>query len=83
MGRNEIRLRRHRLTAKGSDRFRNYGAVLKRHEREMRMKKVFRLITTLLVILILLILIVFISQVEKKSSQKQNYQIEKIQRMNT
>jgi hypothetical protein len=83
MGRNEIRLRRNRLTGKGSERFRNYGAVLRQHEREMRMKKIFRVFTMFLIILILIALIFFISQVEEKATEQQNYRIEKIMRMNT
>ena len=83
MGRNEIRLRRHRVTGKGSERFRNYGAVLQRHEREMRIKKMLRVVTMFLIILILISLIFFISQVERKATEQQNYQIEKIMRMNT
>jgi uncharacterized membrane protein YvbJ len=83
MGRNEIRLRRHRLTGKGSERFRNYAAVLQRHEREMRMKKMLRVVTMFLIILILISLIFFISQVERKATEQQNYRIEKIMRMST
>ena len=83
MGRNEIRLRRNRLTGRGSDRFRNYGAVMQRHEREMRVKKIIKMITMFLVILILISLIFFISQIERKATRQQNYNTEKIIRMNT
>lgn len=83
MGRNEIRLRRNRLTGKGSERFRNYGAVMERHEREMRIKKIVRVFTMFLVILFLIALIFYISQIERKVSRQQNYHSEKIIRMNT
>ena len=38
MGKHEIRLRKQRLTSRGSDRFRNYGSVLKQHEEEKKIK---------------------------------------------
>ena len=78
MGKNEIRLRRSRLTGRNSDRFRNYGAVLERHEKEMRLKKILRVFTLFLVILILIALIFFISQVERKATQKKSSFIEKL-----
>ncbi len=67
MSRNEIRLRRQRLTARGSERFRNYGAVLQRHEQEMRLKKILRVFTLFAVILILIMLIVILVRIEKKT----------------
>ncbi|MBY0432694.1 MAG: hypothetical protein K2U26_01140 [Cyclobacteriaceae bacterium] len=70
MSKHEIRLRRQRLTARGSDRFRNYGAVLQRHERDMRLKKILRVFTLFLVILIILVLIVIVVRIEKKAVKK-------------
>lgn len=83
MGRNEIRLRRSRLTARGSDRFRNYGAVMEQHEKEMRIKKILRVFTMLFIILILIALIFFISQVERKAIEKKSFHPEKIFRLNS
>ena len=42
MSKHEIRLRRQKLTARGTERYRNYGAVLQRHEEEKRIKKILR-----------------------------------------
>ncbi len=70
MGKHDIRLRRQRLTARGSDRFRNYGAVLKQHEEEKKIKKIVKAFTFFLVILILIILIVIVSRWEKKQTEK-------------
>lgn len=70
MGRNEIRLRRNRLTGKGSDRYRNYGAVLQQHEKEMRIKKMLKVFTFFLVLLIVLVLIFIIDRVGEKASRK-------------
>ena len=67
MSKNEIRMRRQRLTAHGSERFRNYGAILERHEKEQRLKKVLRVFGFLLVILIFVMLIVIVVRMEKKA----------------
>lgn len=50
MSRNDIRLRRKRFTATGADRFRNYGAVLERHAREQKLKRITRIFTFVLLI---------------------------------
>ena len=69
MSRNEIRLKRQRLTARGSERFRNYGAVLQRHEQEVRLKKIMRVFTLFAVILILVMLIIIVIRIEKRSTE--------------
>jgi hypothetical protein len=66
MSKHEIRLRRQKLTSRGTDRFRNYGAVLERHGEEVRLKKIVRVFTYFLVILIALVLLVIVVRVEKK-----------------
>lgn len=66
MSRNEIRLRRQKMTSHGADRFRNYGSVLQRHEREMRMKKIIRAFTYFLIILIIFLLLVIVYRIEKR-----------------
>ena len=73
MGKNEIRLRRSRLSGKGSERFRNYGAVVEQHEKQMRLKKILRVFMLFLVILILVALFFFINQIEQKAIQKESY----------
>ncbi len=61
MSKHEIRLRKQRMTATGADRFRNFDVVMKRHERDMRLKKIIRVITIFAVILtLLLIVMVFV-----------------------
>jgi hypothetical protein len=62
MGKHEIRLRRQRLTARGSERFRNYGAVLKQHEEEKRIKVIVKIFTYFLIIAALILLIVLLSR---------------------
>lgn len=66
MGKNEIRLRRQRMTARGIDRFRNYNKVLERHEQTQRLKKVIRAFGFFLVILIVILLIIILSRWEEQ-----------------
>ena len=66
MSRNEIRLRRHRMTASGADRFRNYSDVLSRHERDMKVRKIIRVFLMFMLILALIGMIFFLSQIEEK-----------------
>jgi uncharacterized membrane protein YvbJ len=70
MGRNEIRLRRHRMTARGVERYRNYNAILQRHEENRRIKKIVRVFGLFVVILIVIMLILFLSRFENKGQVK-------------
>jgi cell division septal protein FtsQ len=74
MSRNEIRLRRNRMSGQ---RFRNFGEVMERHEKYARLKKILRVFTMLMVILILVALIFYIMQVEKKISKGTSFHKEK------
>jgi len=75
MSKNDIRLRRHKLTARGAERFRNYGAVLQRHEEEKRMKKILRVFSFFLIILILIVLIVIVVRIERRVVKKSNAEV--------
>jgi hypothetical protein len=70
MGKHEIRMRRQRLTARGTERFRNYGDVLKQHEQDKRMKKIVRVFIYFLAILVVIILIVMAQRWEKREKGK-------------
>lgn len=72
MGRNEIRLRRQRMTARGIERFRNYNSVLKRHEENQRIKKVVRVFGFFVVILIVIMIIIFLSRWEQRAQSERN-----------
>jgi hypothetical protein len=69
MGKHEIRMRRQRLTARGTDRFKNYVAVLKQHEEEKRMKKIVRVFIFFLLIALVIILIMMVNRWEKKAGK--------------
>lgn len=66
MGKHEIRLRRQRMTARGSERYRNYGAVLKQHGEARRMKMVTRIFTFVFLIIALIIIFIVVSRWEKR-----------------
>ncbi len=70
MSKHEIRLRRQKLTARGTERYRNYGAVLQRHEEEKRIKKILRVFTFLLIIMILIVLLVIVFRMEKTADKR-------------
>lgn len=70
MSKHEIRLRRQRLTSHGSERFRNYGAVLERHEQEQKIRKIVRVFTYFLVILIVVVLLVIVIRIERRATPK-------------
>lgn len=65
MGKHEIRLRKQRLTSRGSDRFRNYGSILKQHEEEKRIKVIVKIFTYFLIIAILILIFVVVTRWEK------------------
>jgi hypothetical protein len=54
------------MTSRGTERFRNYGAVLQRHEEEVRIKKIIRVFTLFAVILIITMLIIIIVRFENR-----------------
>jgi hypothetical protein len=70
MSKHDIRLRRQKFTARGTDRYRNYGAVLERHEKEKRLRKVVRVFSMLFIILIIIVMIVIVVRVEKRTVKK-------------
>lgn len=69
MGKHEIRLRRQRIASRGSERFRNYGSVLKQHEEEKRIKLIVRIFTFFLIIAALVLLFVVVTRWEKKQEK--------------
>jgi hypothetical protein len=69
MGKHEIRLRRQRIASRGSERFRNYGSVLKQHEEEKRIKLIIRIFTFFLIIAALVLLFVVVTRWEKNQEK--------------
>jgi flagellar basal body-associated protein FliL len=53
MSRNEIRLRRKMMTSRRIERHKNYQDIMKRHERQVQLRKVLRIFLVLLLLLAL------------------------------
>jgi large-conductance mechanosensitive channel len=76
MGRNEIKLRRQLVTGR-IQRYRNYSALLKRHERSKQLKRNIRffaysLFVTVVVVLFLIIASYLVVRLENKQKLKKN-----------
>jgi Zn-dependent M32 family carboxypeptidase len=79
MGKHEIRMRRQRLTARGTERFRNYDAVLKQHEQEKRMKKIVRVFVLFLLTVLAIVLILIVQRWEEKVEKKSEVRSQKLE----
>jgi len=65
MGRNEIRLRRQRISSGRIAQHRNYGDIMARHERDVKLKRITRVFLYFLIIAVLLIIFFFVRRMEK------------------
>jgi preprotein translocase subunit SecG len=72
MGRNEIRLRRQRLSAGRISRHRNYSVLMEQHEKEMKIKRVIRVFIYFLVILFFVIILAIVLRWEDRNTEKDN-----------
>jgi len=81
MGKHEIRLRKQRITARGSDRYRNYGSVLKQHEEDKRIKVIVKIFTYFLIVVVLILMYVAVSLWENKD-QKTYFKNSKVKIIN-
>lgn len=70
MGKNDIRLRRQRMSAGNIARHRNYGELMERHERDQKWKRMFRLFIYFLIVAFLTIIFVIVVRWEKKVETK-------------
>jgi len=59
MSRNEIRIRRHKMGESASKRFRNYSEVMRRHERDMRIKEITRILVIFMFVVIVLFGVIY------------------------
>ena len=86
MSKNEIRLRREKLTGQGSERFRDFSVIKKRHEREIRMKKIIRIFTiaaAILVAIILFLAMQIILELRSKKNVKEPVKKESFEKRST
>jgi hypothetical protein len=70
MGRNEIRLRRQRMSSGKIAQHRNYAEVMRQHEHDVKFKRIFRVFVYFLIILVLIILLVIVFRWEKRANKK-------------
>jgi uncharacterized membrane protein YvbJ len=68
MGRNEIRLRRQKMTSGRIAQHRNYADVMARHERDIKLKRIVRAFLYFLIIVFLVILFIIVRRWELKES---------------
>jgi large-conductance mechanosensitive channel len=67
MGRNDIRLRRNTLSSGRMAQHRNYGEIMARHEKEARLKRIFRTFIYFLIIAFMILLFLLVSQIQEKA----------------
>lgn len=70
MGKHEIRIRRQRMSARGSERYRNYGSVLKQHGDGKKIKIIVRIFTFFFIIIALILVFIVVSRWEEKQLNK-------------
>lgn len=69
MGRNEIRLRRHRMSSGRIAQHRNYGDIIARHERDAKLKRITRIFTYFVLILIIVLMFFFVRRWERSQGE--------------
>lgn len=69
MGRNEIRLRRHRISSGRIAQHRNYGDIMARHERDQKIKRIARIFTYFIIILVIILLFYVVRIWERRQAQ--------------
>ena len=66
MGRNEIKLRRQAMSSGRIAQHRNYGELMARHEKEVRIKRVVRWFTYFLIIAFIIVLFFIVRRIQEK-----------------
>jgi hypothetical protein len=69
MGRNEIRLRRNIMSSGRIAQHRNYGEVMARHEKEVRIKRIRRVFMYFLIILFMIVVFMIFRQVQRSQGK--------------
>lgn len=69
MGRNEIRLRRQRMSSGKIAQHRNYSELMRQHEHDVKFKRIFKVFVYFLITLALIVLLVIVLRWEKRSSK--------------
>ncbi len=72
MGRNDIRLRRSKISSRRIDRYRNYGELMSRHEQSQKIKRLTKVFIYFMLILFLGIILFLVFRWEKKQDVEKN-----------
>lgn len=67
MGRNDIRLRRNKISSRRIDRYRNYSDLMSRHEQNQKIKRLTKVFIYFLLILFLGIILFLVFRWEKRN----------------
>jgi pilus assembly protein TadC len=70
MGRNEIRLRRQKMSSGRIAQHRNYGSLMARHEYDVKLKRIFRIFTYFIIIVIVMVLFFIVRRWEKNQKHE-------------
>ncbi|GCC51721.1 hypothetical protein SanaruYs_19500 [Chryseotalea sanaruensis] len=72
MARNDIRLRRQRMTTGNIARHRNYGDIMERHERDQKWKRMFKVFIYFLIAAFLTIILIIVLRWEQRENKDLN-----------
>lgn len=72
MARNDIRLRRQRMTSGNIARHRNYGDLMERHARDQKWKRMFKVFIYFLIAAFLTIVLVIVLRWEQRNKNEQH-----------
>jgi preprotein translocase subunit SecG len=78
MARNDIRLRRQRMTTGNIARHRNYGDIMERHERDQKWKRMFKVFIYFLVAAFLTIILIIVLRWEQRENKDKNASTNKV-----
>lgn len=76
MGKNEIRLRRNRMSAGRIAQHRNYGELMARHGRDVKLRRITRVVIYFLIIAFLMILFIIVARWENRKNMKEQQETE-------
>lgn len=69
MARNDIRLRRKSMSSGRIAQHRNYGEIMARHQKEVRMKRIVRVFIYFLIAAFMIIIFMLVRQIQEKSGK--------------
>lgn len=78
MAKNDIRLRRQRMTTGYIARHRNYGDIMERHGRDQKWKRMFKVFIYFLIAAFFIIVLVIVVRWEQRENKKRNTNAKKI-----